>query len=91
MSNSKFCCERMAFYIAEGVIKYDSRYDQYDLILEGAGDTQTLQKIDFCPWSGTKLPVSFRDRWFDELEAIGVDPMIDPIPEPYQNSTWRTK
>jgi hypothetical protein len=79
----------MSFYVGEGVIHYDNRYEQYDLILSDDGEIRMLQKIDFCPWCGTKLPLSLRDRWFDELEALGIDAMIDPVPEPYRSSAWR--
>lgn len=43
----------------------------------------------YCPWCGDKLPPSQRDRWFDELEARGIDPNVDPIPPEFQSGEWR--
>ena len=32
--------------------------------------------INFCPWCGTQLPESLRDRWFEELELLGKDGIL---------------
>ncbi|WP_156356111.1 DUF6980 family protein [Sphingomonas sp. Leaf22] len=65
-------------------VHYDARYDVY--WVEAGAARQTLF---FCPWCGERLPPSLRDRWFDELEALGIDPDIGPIPEDFQSSAWR--
>ncbi len=65
-------------------IRYDSRFDEYWVPAGGA-----RQCLFFCPWCGEKLPPSQRDRWFDELEARGLDPLTDPIPDAYLDGTWR--
>ena len=91
MSNKKFCCEQMRRHVEDGIIIYDDRYRQYDIVIDDNGQTRTLQKIDFCPWSGTQLPLSLRDKWFDELLELGIDPLNDPIPEPYRTSAWRKR
>lgn len=49
----------------------------------------TSQQIYFCPWCGERLPQSQRDKWFDELEALGIDPMNEPYPEKYKTAEWR--
>ena len=65
-------------------VHYDARYDAYWVEAGGA-----RQLLFFCPWCGEKLPPSQRDRWFDELEAQGIDPAIGPIPEKFQSGEWR--
>ena len=75
--------------IEDGLIAYDERYDEYNIVLKSEDGIDLLQKIDFCPWSGDKLPDSQRDKWFDELEEKGVDPMNDDIPTYYQSAVWR--
>lgn len=65
-------------------VRYDARFDHYWLT---AG--QAKQQIFFCPWCGVALPGSQRDRWFDALEAEGIDPDRDPIPEHYKTGAWR--
>lgn len=65
-------------------VRYDARFDTYWVEAGGA-----KQLLFFCPWCGEKLPQSQRDRWFDELEAMGVDPAVDVIPTRFQSGAWR--
>jgi hypothetical protein len=81
----------MARQVADRIIHYDPRHDEYGIVLRQDPLTVKTQKIDFCPWSGDRLPQSQRSRWFDELEAKGIDPMNDEIPEEYQSDAWRLK
>lgn len=67
-----------------GTVRYDARFDAYWMEAGGA-----KQQLFYCPWCGEKLPPSQRDRWFDELEAQGIDPMDDPVPEPFRSGAWR--
>jgi len=64
-------------------VRYDARFDEYWIPAGGA-----RQCLFHCPWCGEKLPPSQRDRWFDELEAMGLDPLSDPIPEAYRTGEW---
>ena len=65
-------------------VRYDVRFDAYWV---PAGSAK--QQLFYCPWCGEVLPPSQRNRWFDELEAAGIDPGSDPIPEAYQSGAWR--
>ena len=67
-----------------GTVRYDPRFDVYWL---PAGSAR--QQLFYCPWCGEKLPPSQMDRWFDELEAAGIDPDCDPLPEQYCSGAWR--
>jgi len=67
------------------LVSYDERFDSYHLKVSKSA----LQQIYFCPWCAEKLPSSRRDEWFDRLEAMGIDPMLDPIPEPFKTAAWR--
>lgn len=68
------------------IIAYDEVFDEYRFI-KGAAS----YKIDFCPWCGTRLPSSQRDRWFDELETLlGCSALqADDIPSAYRSKAWR--
>ena len=70
------------------LIQYSPKFDEYGLIVHDGGESSIA--ISFCPWCGTKLPESKRDRWFSELEALGFDePLLDQaIPERYKNDSW---
>ncbi|MBN2016591.1 MAG: hypothetical protein JW794_00410, partial [Candidatus Cloacimonetes bacterium] len=69
------------------LIYYSSIFDEYGfLIHDGSG---TYELIGFCPWCGSKLPESKRDKWFDELGELGYyDPLNQEIPEKYKCSKW---
>lgn len=79
----------MRIQVSNGVVRYDVRFDEYNIVVRAGREVEVLQKIDFCPWSGDRLPEGYRDQWFDELEAQGIDPLNDTIPEDYQTSVWR--
>ena len=89
MSDRKYCCVHMEHHVNDGLVRYDDRFDQFDLVVRDGEEVQILQQIYFCPWSGDQLPPSQRDRWFDEIESKGIDPMNDAIPLEYQGSAWR--
>jgi len=42
----------------------------------------------YCPWCGQKLPTSLRDRWFEELEKRGIDPVTGDIPLAFADERW---
>ena len=67
-----------------GSVGYDARFDEYWV---AAGEARQL--LFYCPWCGERLPASQRGRWFDELEARGIDPAADSIPSEFQSGEWR--
>ena len=75
------------------LITYSEKFDEYgipDYVSHDYKDAP-VQIIKFCPWCGETLPESQRDRWFDELAVLGVNPRFDEIPEKYKGSEWRRK
>jgi hypothetical protein len=68
------------------LIQYSPKLREYGLIIHDGGRSTTL--ITFCPWCGAKLPESLRDRWFAELEQLGLDPAQEQVPEAYRSSLW---
>ena len=70
------------------LIQYSPKFDEYGLVVHDGGGSSIA--ISFCPWCGSKLPESKRDRWFSELEALGFDePLLDQeIPERYKGDGW---
>ncbi|MDP6390871.1 MAG: hypothetical protein QF654_13330 [Alphaproteobacteria bacterium] len=47
-----------------------------------------IQAVTHCPWCGTVLPASLRKRWTDELDAMGLAPESDDIPERLMSDAW---
>lgn len=62
-------------------------YGLFDHDRSGEGTT-SVSGIGFCPWCGARLPGSLRDRWFEEVEALGIDPGGDEVPERFRSSAW---
>ena len=55
------------------------------------GDGHSHIVIHYCPWCAKPLlPASLRERWVDELIAMGyADPLFDEtIPEAYKTDRW---
>lgn len=70
----------------EKVVIYESRFDEYSIGPRGGGGDFVL--ISHCPFCGTALPQSKRDRYFDELEELGLDVDDETLPEKYRDSSW---
>jgi hypothetical protein len=51
------------------------------------GGTSTIELL-FCPWCDHKLPDSLRDKWFDELERRGIDPISPDVPAEFTDERW---
>jgi hypothetical protein len=77
------------FECPDCIIDHSPVFREYGLIIHDGG-TSSLS-IHFCPWCGAKLPESLRDRWFEELRAMGLDPWEDDIPEAYKSADWWAK
>jgi len=77
-SSDDDCTDRLISYIA--------KFDEYGIIIRDGGTASAT--IAFCPWCGTRLPESKRDRWFDELDAKGIDPNGNDVPPEYESAAW---
>jgi hypothetical protein len=69
-----------------GSVQYESRFDEYTVV---AGSAR--QCLFYCPWCGEQLPASKRDEWFDAVEALGLDPWHDEVPEEFRSDAWRKR
>jgi hypothetical protein len=70
----------------EHLIRYVPEFDEYGLIVHDGGTSYV--EIGFCPWCGTKLPPSQRDRWWSEMERLGIDPWRETPPPAYRTDAW---
>ena len=92
------CCDRMLVELGRGcehttryecpdaLVEYLSNFDEYGIIVHDGGSS--IVQIIYCPWCAAKLPESKRDRWFDELEARGIDPLSDEVPPQFRDASW---
>ncbi len=91
MCGELHCCKQMHAALEDELILFDERYDDYVIPVRASEGASIVQRIDYCPWCGVKLPDSLRSKWFDELEAMGIDPMHDAIPLQYKSGAWKSK
>jgi hypothetical protein len=50
-----------------------------------------IQLLNFCPFSGKAFPASLRDRFFDELEELGLTEGLadfENAPAEFQSEDW---
>jgi hypothetical protein len=71
------------------VVHYSKKFREYGIPC----DENSYIIINNCPWCGEKLPVSLRDKWFDELKALGYKEFLfnDKIPDEYKSDEWWKK
>ncbi len=71
---------------ADTPIYFSRRFNEFGLkIMDGGSSYYT---ISFCPFCSTKLPESLRDRWFEEMDKLGIDSWNEEIPEKYKTDEW---
>lgn len=81
----------MAFHLSEGRVTlfYLPKFREYHI--RHLDEEPVAQRIYFCPWCGAKLPDSLRDRYFDELDALGMASDDPNLPERYKSDEWYRK
>jgi hypothetical protein len=77
-SDPKDCPDRLITYIA--------KFREYGLVVHDGGSASV--RIDYCPWCGSKLPDSQRDRWFEQMERLGIDPWSQDVPAEFEDERW---
>ncbi|MGD9869233.1 MAG: hypothetical protein AB7U38_14675 [Hyphomicrobiales bacterium] len=88
----EFHCEQHSspFECPDALVHYSEVFDEYGIIIHDGGPSYSL--IQYCPWCGAKLPESQRDRYFAELDALGIEyDFLDDetLPEKYRTAAWR--
>jgi hypothetical protein len=80
------CAEHPAgFDCPDLFVYYSPALREYGIVNHAEGEVGV---IDFCPWCGSRLPGSLRDRYFEKLAAIGIDPWESEVPEAFRSSAW---
>lgn len=83
------CCEQMTSHLADGevCIRFSAKYREYGLLyLPEFGES--IQLINFCPWCGARLPTPLGDRWYSELEQLGIHEPDNGVPEEFMSEAW---
>jgi hypothetical protein len=91
------CCLEMAYNLAHPVltphqgknrvIDWIDSWDEYLIPISHDGYASTQMK--FCPWCGSRLPVSKKEEWYRRLYALGFkDPGNESIPAEFESDKW---
>lgn len=82
------CCLEMTRHLEEGevAIVYLDHLREYGIRVLDGGSSQ--QVIKWCPWCGKALPVSLRDKWFERVEKLGLEPNSPKLPVELQSGEW---
>ncbi|MGK5545323.1 DUF6980 family protein [Streptomyces sp. URMC 127] len=96
---SDHCCETMTrqvhwhcdthadrYACPDALVVFSEKFREYGLVIHDGGTASS--GIAYCPWCGVRLPESQRDRWFEELEARGIDPWEDEVPAEFEDGRW---
>jgi hypothetical protein len=92
-----YCCEMMKRNVfcecnenaGDKTIFYSKRFDEYMIPVSEDGLSGIC--IAYCPWCGQKLPESKRERWFEELDEIGIEFSLfdtEQVPPSYLSDDW---
>ena len=70
------------------VVVFHEIFGEYGIPIRDGGASYLL--ISHCPWCGVALPKSCRDRWFDTIEAAGLEESPTAmLPEHLRTAIWR--
>lgn len=86
---TKHCCKQMDYLLDEGKISvvYIASYRKYSMQV----NRLKFEKIEYCPWCGSKFPNSLQNIYFESLKQFGIyDPVreMDKIPNEFKDDTW---
>jgi hypothetical protein len=87
----KYCCAQMQYAVESDEIPvvYVPKFREWGIrVLDGG---PSYIRLNFCPWSGDKLPESLREAWFNKLEKLGIDPAKDVVPAKFSDDRWYTE
>jgi len=70
----------------ETAVRYIPKFREYGIAVLDGGDSSI--EISFCPWCGSELPHSLRDKWFETLESFGLNIDSSSIPQGLESDKW---
>jgi hypothetical protein len=81
------CCGQMQTHIDSNELHLNFMPKLREYGVDYADGGTSSQTIQFCPWCGSKLPLSLRVQWFEELDRLDLEPN-DDLPAELKDDTW---
>jgi hypothetical protein len=78
--------EPAALVASDRAVLYDLVFDEYCLAAQGTA--LAAEVLLYCPWCGLGLPASKRERWFSELDRLGIGPDDPRLDDRYRSDAW---
>jgi uncharacterized protein DUF6980 len=78
--------EPAALVASDRAVLYDLVFDEYCLAAQGTA--LAAEVLLYCPWCGVGLPASKRERWFSELDRLGIGPDDPRLDDRYRSDAW---
>ena len=78
----------MESYIAQSdtPLIFVPKFREFGLRILDGGSSYLV--ISFCPWCGKQLPSSMRDKWFDAIEELGLNPENIDSSSTFASDVW---
>ena len=77
-TETEFCCKIMKISVEDNVIIYSPKVKEHSIMVKSDSEGfDVIHNIYSCPFLGSKFPTSLRDMWFDKLEKLGYDNLIN--------------
>ena len=100
VSPKNHCCRNMDYYSTtplseHELIRYHPEVREYTFLLHGSHHGLG-QKMQYCPWCGTKLPKTLGEEWDKVVkEKLGIEQVFAEewatLPEEYKTDEWWKK
>jgi hypothetical protein len=70
-------------------IVFSAKFREYGISVLDGGSSYIV--IQYCPWCGTRLPGSLRDKWISTIAELGFQPGDKGIPVEFLDDRWYQK
>jgi hypothetical protein len=88
---SKYATLFTAIKRGDSPILYIPKFREFGLQVlnpDGIARGDVYDLVQYCPFTGEKLPSSLRDKWFDKLDELKIEPDSPDVPEEMQTDKW---
>lgn len=67
-------------------VSYNYKLREVTIQVLDGGESGIL--MEYCPFTGVRLPSSLRDVWFDRLDELEMEPDDPDLPQELRSGEW---